>query len=98
MSNPVLEHVAKDIATHYGIPMQDVIDCCPTDLANQTRGYGVPRMQRVELEALVAQWRDAVSKIAKRRFAQSSDAKRLAHFRRKYGPHITLEHLPRGKK
>ena len=98
MSNPILEQAAKSIATRYNIPMQDVINCCPTDLVNQTRGYGVQRISVVEMEQMVDEWGDAVRDIAKRRFAQSSDAKRLKYFRRKYGPHITMEHLPRAAK
>jgi hypothetical protein len=100
VSNEILMSAAKAIATKHDLPVQDVITCCPPALVRQTGPLAIGRMCVDEMEALVDQWGDAVSEIAKsrRRVREESDLKRLKYFRRKYGPHITMEHLPRGKK
>ncbi len=90
---------AKNISERYNLPVQEVIALCPQRLALASSSTFV-QYRREELEALVDEWADAVVAVAKnrRRVSEESDLKRLKYFRRKYGPHITMEHLPRGKK
>lgn len=92
--------VARALACRFGITEQLAANLCPADLVGAFTNPG--RMRVEELDALINDWFDIVQneglEAARRKEAVSLDAKRLKYFRRRYGPHITLEHLPRGRK
>ena len=96
-----LKTPCEAMAVRFNLPIQSVANLCPKELVGAAGNYAV-RFSKTELEDLVGEWLRAVEAASKAAMAEivakSTDAKRLRYFRRRYGPHITMEHLPKGRK
>jgi hypothetical protein len=100
VSQGKLGDVARALAYKFELPERRVSELCPSELIGAFTNPG--RLRIDEIDALINDWHDLVQAevqdIAARKEALNLDAKRLKYFRRRYGPHITAEHLPRGRK
>lgn len=94
-----LSQPATMLSQRFGVDIQTVRTLCPQDLIGAAGNYA-RRYTALEIDELMLEWCRKVEMAAKNKNKHKNecDAKRLKYFRRKYGPHITMEHLPRAAK
>jgi aminoglycoside phosphotransferase len=92
----LFDQVAHAFASRYKITPQQAVDAIPPRL-REIHDYKL-NVSAPEIDDLLAVWGERCKACIRPKVSEEVDRRRLANFRRRYGPNITMEHLPRGKK
>lgn len=90
------QDIIEATARRHSVSVDVATKTCPMHLRRLINTQRTPmRIAEDYVENLILEWDRAIEAI--KREAQHFDDKRLKNLRRRYGPHITLAHLPHGK-